>query len=115
MTTQAGQLGELEQRYRSLTTQLAELGFISTGTILQVHTSCGRPGCRCMADPPRRHGPYTQLTQKIQGKTRTDRLTAEQARLLSDYIANYRRLQQLIRQMHELSEVAINLQLPDLR
>ncbi len=115
MTTQAGQLKQLEQRYRSLTSQLTELGFISAGTILQVHTSCGRPGCRCMADPPRRHGPYTQLTQKIQGKTRTNRLTADQAQLLSDYIANYRRLQQFIREMHQVSDLAIDLQLPSLR
>ena len=40
--------------------------------------ACGKPGCRCHADPPRLHGPYAESTRKIGGKTITRRLTPRQ-------------------------------------
>lgn len=56
---------ELERYQRSyraladeLATELATVGFISPGSLVSRCTSCGKPGCRCQADPPQRHGPY---------------------------------------------------------
>ncbi|MCL2420097.1 MAG: hypothetical protein FWD04_12470, partial [Conexibacteraceae bacterium] len=51
--------------------QLAASGQILPGSICQLHTRCGRPGCACQADPPRPHGPYWQWTRKVAGKTVT--------------------------------------------
>lgn len=45
-------------------------------------TRCGRPDCGCHDDPPRLHGPYGSWTRKVDNKTVTRLLTAEQ---LKDY------------------------------
>ena len=46
-------------------------GFALPGTLADRMTRCGRPNCRCHADPPRLHGPYHQWTRKKDGKTVT--------------------------------------------
>ncbi len=46
------------------------------GTLTVRAYACGKPGCRCHADPPRLHGPYAEWTRKIGGKTITRRLTS---------------------------------------
>ncbi len=51
------------------------------------------------ADPPQRHGPYYQLTRKIDGKTTTRRLTPSEAELYHDWINNDRRMRHVINQM----------------
>ena len=45
------------------------------GTLTVRAYACGKPNCRCHADPPRLHGPYAEWTRKIGGKTVTRRLT----------------------------------------
>ena len=40
-----------ERRYRALTAELAEIGFISPGSLVVRTTSCGKPNCGCQADP----------------------------------------------------------------
>ena len=41
------------------------------GTLTVRAYACGKPNCRCHADPPRLHGPYAEWTRKIGGKTIT--------------------------------------------
>ena len=96
-------------RYRELAGQLAEVGFIATGTVVQRSTRCGTPGCRCHADPPQPHGPYWQWTTKVAGKTVTRRLTERQAALYTEWTANNRKFRQLITQMREISDRATEL------
>src|SRR5260221_4168294 len=45
------------------------------GTLTVRAYACGKPACRCHADPPALHGPYAEWTRKINGKTVTRRLT----------------------------------------
>ena len=103
------QLAAYQSRYRQLAGQLAEIGFIATGTVVQRSTRCGTPGCRCHADPPQPHGPYWQWTTKVAGKTVTRRLTERQAALYTEWTANNRQIRQLIRQMREISDRATEL------
>ena len=63
------ELARYERQYRALTARLAEIGFISAGSLVERTTSCGKPGCRCQADPPQRHGPYYQWSRAVAGKT----------------------------------------------
>jgi hypothetical protein len=102
-------LADYRQRYRELAAQLAEVGFITTGTVLQRHTRCGTPGCRCHADPPQLHGPYYQWTTKVAGKTVTRRLTDHQAALYTEWTANNRQIRRIITQMREISARAAGL------
>ena len=83
--------------------QLANAGFALPGTLLERHTACGKTGCRCQADPPRLHGPYHQWTRKIHGKTRTRRLTPEQAAHYRAWFDEAHRLRGLLNQLEALS------------
>ena len=102
-------LDYLEARYRTLAGGLAEIGFVSDGTLLSRTTLCGRPGCRCRADPPQRHGPYWQWTRKVAGKTVGKRLKPEQAALYAGWIANGRRLEAILAEMRAVSRQAAEL------
>jgi hypothetical protein len=107
----AQRLTAYERRYRALAAQLAEIGYISAGSLALRHNRCGKPSCHCHTDPPHLHGPYWQWTAKIDGKTVNRRLTPAQAELYSEWIANDRRLRVLIQQMREVAIKAAELRL----
>jgi len=56
-----------------------------------------------MGRPPQLHGPYFQWTYKVAGRTKTMRLSEEQARLCQDWLHNHKQLKRLVRQMEQLS------------
>lgn len=56
-----------------------------------------------MGQPPRLHGPYHQWTYKVAGRTKTMRLSEEQARLCQAWLRNHKQLKRLVRQMEQLS------------
>lgn len=97
------QLDRYQARYRELAAELAEIGFISPGSLVVRETSCGKPGCHCQADPPRRHGPYHQWSRAVAGKTISRRLTEAQAELYRTWIGNRKRLETIITQMENVS------------
>lgn len=103
MTTR---LETYERKYRALAAELAGLGFISPGSLVVRETSCGKPGCRCGADPPRRHGPYYQWSRAVAGKTVSRRLNEREAALYREWIANRRRLEAIVAEMEEVSAAA---------
>ena len=98
-------LQRLRRDYEAVKARIAEIGFICEGSLQELYTSCGNPNCRC-ADPEHRHGPYWQLTWKEQGKTVTRRLSAEDAALYHEWIANRRQLDALLDHMRDLSRQA---------
>ena len=102
-------LERYERKYRSLAAELADIGFISLGSVVVRETSCGKPGCRCQGDPPRRHGPYYQWSRSVAGKTVSRRLTEREAELYRGWIANRRRLERIVVQMEEVSEAAAEI------
>lgn len=50
------------------------------GSLGQRWMKCGKERCACATDEGARHGPYFSLTRRVGGRTRSRRLTAEQAR-----------------------------------
>ena len=70
---------DLPRDYRQLQLTLSRIGYFRRGTLLKRFMPCGKPGCACQATPPRLHGPYYQWTRKVDWKTVTVRLSAEQA------------------------------------
>lgn len=85
---------------------LAETGFILHGTIRKHYMACGHKGCRCQGDPPKLHGPYYDWTRKIDGKTKTVRLTKKQAGIIGMWINNMRRIERTISEMGKISTQA---------
>ena len=98
-----------QRGYQVLATQLAEIGFISSGSLVARRTSCGKPGCHCQGDPPQRHGPYWQWSRAIGGKTISRRLNQAEANLYRDWITNRRRLEEIVSQMEDISTVAAEI------
>jgi hypothetical protein len=94
---------DAKSSFEALKRQILELGFVRPGSLVRRFMPCGNPACRCMAHPPQLHGPYYQWSYKIAGKTRSIRLSEEQARLCQEWIRNHKRLKQLLRQMEQLS------------
>ncbi len=95
------------ERYRALQAEVGEIGFVANGTLLERTIVCGKPGCRCVGNPPHPHGPYHQLTRKLAGKTVTRRLSAAQAQQFAQWIANGRRLRHVVAAMEAVSAEAI--------
>lgn len=102
----ATRLENYERRYRALAAELANVGFISPGSVAVRETSCGKAGCRCQGDPPQRHGPYYQWSRATAGKTVSRRLSEPQADLYRQWITNRRRLERIVNEMEKISAAA---------
>ena len=103
MTTTPEPTAAEHHAQQAIAARLAEAGFALPGTLLERSMRCGKPNCRCAADPPRLHGPYHQWTRKIDGITRTRRLTDEQAARYGPWFANAHRLRELLAELEDLS------------
>jgi hypothetical protein len=86
-----------------LTRELAELGFALPGTLTERYMRCGKPSCRCKADPPILHGPYLQWTRKVGNKTVTKLLSPEQRARYQAWFDNDKKLKELVTKLETLS------------
>ncbi len=115
--TTTNRLANYQRQYRELAAQLAaqlaDIGYIASGSITRRYTRCSTPGCRCHAEPPQRHGPYWQWTAKVNGKTVTRRLTEQQATTYQEWIDNDRQLRKVIGEMRKTAADATKLLLKD--
>lgn len=85
----------------------ARTGKLLPGSITSRVTHCGRPGCKCMADPPQPHGPYWQWTRKVAAKTVGRWLSAEQAADYGPWIDNQRRARELLARLEAIGIAAV--------
>jgi hypothetical protein len=73
------------------------------GTLTVRAYACGKPNCRCHADPPRLHGPYAEWTRKTGGKTITRRLTPAELAEYRPLFDNAKKLRALIAELQDLT------------
>jgi hypothetical protein len=90
-------------RAAAIAAELASLGLALPGTLIERHVRCGRPGCRCHADPPVLHGPYWQWTRKVAGKTVTRLVSDGQLDDYRQWLGNHRRLRALVTELEALT------------
>lgn len=109
MTSSDQQLARLHKRYRRLTSQLAEVGFIHKGSLTERYVRCGTASCSCHDDPPKLHGPYWQWSTKVRGKTVSRIVTSDQAAVYSEFIENRKLVEDLLRHMYEISQDVFEL------
>src|SRR5260370_19868685 len=83
------ELRQLQERYQKLRSQIAELGWIAQGSLMHKEPNAWR------------------LTRKIKAKTTTVALSQAQACLFAQAIANRRRLEELLHQMRDLSQIVL--------
>ncbi len=98
-------LAEMEQ----LKAAISGIGIILQGSVTERYMPCGRKGCRCQATPATLHGPYFQWTTKVDGKTRTVRLRPDEVPLYREWIANGRKLDQILKAWGRLGLAAAQL------
>src|SRR6266699_6382962 len=95
-----------QARADRIAAELASLGLALPGTLIERHVRCGKPGCRCHADPPALHGPYWQWTRKVAAKTVGRWLSPEQNHDYQAWIDNDRRLRELLARLEALGTAA---------
>jgi len=103
MNTKKTSLGALQRRIDAIKEQLCGLGDLRPGALSQQYNVCGKPGCRCKADPPQRHGPYYQLSWTRDRKSTTRFVRASELPEVRKQIRNYQRLQTLVERWIDLS------------
>lgn len=99
-------LARLRARAYEKSRELADLGFVMRGSIMERYSRCGSPGCGCHDDPPRLHGPYWQWTAKVAGKTVTRNLSDDQVRRYREWMDNAQRLDQIVAELFDISAQA---------
>ena len=92
-----------QDRAARIAAELAGLGPALPGTLIQRHVRCGKPRCRCHADPPALHGPYWQWTRKTGGKTITRLVADDQLEDYRQWLDNHRRLRALVAELETLT------------
>ena len=98
-------LAALEDRRAELLRSLANLQDMRRGSIVGAVFRCGKPSCHCAQREDPGHGPSWRLTHKSHGKTITEALPSPAAvRKAQQEIAEFRRYQQLSKQLVEVSE-----------
>lgn len=72
---------------RDLAEKLGQPRPMRRGSLGERFIKCGKERCACATDDLARHGPYFSLTRSAGGRTRSRRLTAEQAERARDQLA----------------------------
>jgi len=92
-----------ESRRKEIMAEISRLGLTVPGSITERMTRCQRDGCHCKAEPPRLHGPYPTWTRRVDGKTITRTLRAEDAEQLRACLDAHRRLRELLTELEVVS------------
>lgn len=103
-------LAKHAQRFHELKRGLDQLEYFCKGTVLKRMTKCGKAYCACRTDPNKRHGPYFELTYKVEGKTVNVRLSPEAAPLYRAASARFRKLKTTLRRLEKISQTVLKLQ-----
>jgi hypothetical protein len=98
------------QRFRELKRGIEPLEYFCKGTVLKRMMKCGKAHCACASDPTKRHGPYFELTYKVNGKTVNVKLSPEAAPLYQAASRQYRNLKTLLNRLEKLSQTILRHQ-----
>lgn len=87
---------QLEAKITQLKAELMTLGDLRPGTLSEQYNVCGTAGCQCKADPPRKHGPYYQVSFTWQGQSKTHFVRREHIATVRQQLRTYERLRDLV-------------------
>jgi hypothetical protein len=95
---------QIQHQIEVIKKQLADIGPMHPGSLSEQFNVCGNPTC-CCKDPkdPQRHGPYYQLSYTWRGKSSTRFVRQEGVAKMREKIANYKRMQELVKEWVDLS------------
>ena len=105
-------INRARERIERIRQALSAMEHLCSGTLLKRTKVCGKPGCRCATDPSARHGPYYEWGHMRGGKLVHRSVSAEQAVVLEQAIANHRKAKKLMQEWEDETEKLIDAQAP---
>ena len=105
----------LQRKIERIKEELAELGELRPGSLSKQYNVCGKPGCRCKASPPEKHGPYYQVSYTRNGKSGSLFVRGEEVAVVKLQLKNYARMRRLIDRWIEAGAELSNLRLQEKR
>ncbi len=100
----------LEAQIEKIKQELLSIGDLRPGSLSQQYTVCGKANCRCKG-PPRKHGPYYQLSFTRKGRSGTKFVKKHHVTTVKRQLKNYARLRSLVDRWIELSTELCQLNL----
>ena len=101
----------LEIQIDKIKQELLSLGDLRPGSLSKQYNVCGKPKCRCKDDPPRKHGPYYQISFTRKGRSKTKFVKKPHVAMARKQLKNYARLRTLVDHWIELSTELCQLKL----
>jgi len=102
---------QIERQIGKVKRDLAALGDLRPGSLSTQYNVCGSPGCRCKDTPPKKHGPYYQVSYTRKGKSSTKFVRKEDLPAIRKQLQNYERMKLLVDRWIDLSTELSNLRL----
>ena len=108
-----GKIRVLERQIAEIKRELMALGDLRIGSLSRQYNVCSSPGCRCKASPPRKHGPYYQLSYTRKGKSSTRAVQRGSLPELRRQLRSYARLRDLMNRWIDLGTELATLRTVD--
>jgi hypothetical protein len=104
----------LQREIERIKKDLAGLGDLRPGSLSKQYNVCGKPGCRCKASPPEKHGPYYQVSYTRQGRSGSRFVRGEHVGRVRQQLKNYATMRRLVDRWIEAGAELSNLCLRDI-
>ena len=101
----------LQRRIERIKRKLQQLGDLRPGRLSKQYNVCGNPRCRCKETPPKKHGPYYQLSWARKGKSTTRFVREPNLAKVQAQLDNYKDLRTLVDEWIEASIELCDLQI----
>ena len=108
-----GKIRVLERQIAAIKRELMALGDLRIGSLSRQYNVCSSPGCRCKASPPRKHGPYYQLSYTRNSKSTTRAVQKGRLTELRRQLRSYARLRYLVNRWIDLGTELAALRMAD--
>ena len=97
-------LVRLEGRRDGLRRELAAIGDLRPGTLIERYRKCGKPTCHCAREGDPGHGPVWTLVSRVAGRSRNRVIPREAVAATRSQIAECKRLRRLAGELIEAGE-----------
>jgi len=101
----------LQREIERIKKDLAALGDLRPGSLSKQYNVCGKPGCRCKASPPEKHGPYYQVSYTRKGRSGSKFVRGEEVATVRQQLRNYATMRRLVDRWIEAGAELSNLRL----
>jgi hypothetical protein len=106
-------LQRAHERIAEIHKQIESLDYACSGTLLTRMKLCGKASCRCAQDPHQRHGPYYEWNRLLKGRLVHRVVLPGEVGFLRRAIANYRKVQRLLRRWEGETVRVLEARKPD--